>query len=574
MWPFKQNQLKSIQEQINAIELKNQLIQAQSTLARLSDESIYKPPMLSHNVKESLATNLLASTSLEKVFMGAVALWEIPAMIRNQWPYKQILIQTIVQLDFIRWVGRVLYNDCPTFGTAIEAMAAQVLGSHGLTFKVFSLDKKRENIKESEISPGEADDPDSAQVKEVQEYISEIDEVNDLLRWEKEVFIRYHREGEVFVHVQKPDRSEDEDGVPEIRVIEPDYIRPSILKGQSQEDPNVSMQFNGGEDWSFGIHNKPFRWYHPEKYNVLWPPDFSREEVLDAKDMFHWAFKEARNQKRGIPTSFKITEDLINVTLHREADAQSAIKRAKITGIIQYNTNIDPSYVHTDLATLGKNDRAETPESELYSIATLGLNTKESDWVGVLKGREFKEFPMTDATSSDLIYKRSLSTIAAYYGLPLSTFGLQGEHAFAAALIEETIPTRRREFEQGDLCRYWRSIIKRCVEHKFGEEIWDKVDLKVTGPSVVIRDEKTQAETHIARIGAKLESRESAQLEMGLDPDQEDAIIESDPIAAKMDLQEQELAGPKGSKGEGEKTIAGERQKLEGDKERATPRKD
>ena len=554
MWPFTKNkikeQLNKIKSEVELIELNNQLNQYKTNLAALRDQSTYRPQFFQpSNVKESLATNLLASNALEKTFMGAVALWEIPAMIRNQWPYKQILIQTIVQLDFVRWVGRVLYADCPTFSTAIEAITSQILGANGLTYKCFSKE------------PGE----NEALIKEVNDLIDEIDDYNNIHNWEKEVLLRWHKEGEVFIFIQKSDRSIDED-IPEIRVIEPDFIRPSIIRGQSQEDPNVSTAFSGGEDWSFGIHNKPFKWYRPEKYNVCWPPDYAREDVLDAKDVFHWANKEGRNQKRGIPTSFRVTEDLINITLHREADAQSAIKRARITGIVQYTTNIDPSYVRTDLSELGKTDKIDKPESEIYSIATLGLNTQESDWVGVLKGREFKEFPPIDAASTELIYKRGLATIAAYYGLPLATFGISNEQSFASSLIEETIPTRRREAEQGDLCNYMRGVMKRCIELMLGEELWDKVDIRVTGPTVVIRDEKTQVESHAIKLQEKLESKTTAMADLGLDTAEEISNMESE---EKIDVLQPEV-GPQENFPAQPKSDSGVRQKLEGDKELST----
>ena len=285
-----------------------ELDSTEQRLARLRDESLYRPPVIQRRVQESITTTLFGNPSL-RALSGYISLVEVPAMIREQFPYKQAVIRTIVQLDFVRWVGRILYEDCPTFSTAINAIKAMVLGSGGLTVQAYSKEK----------------DANEDLVEEVNELICAADEYNDFAAWQEECLIRYHKDGEAFLRVNAPKRSIDDDP-PEIACIEPDFIRPSVVKGQTHEDPNVSSGMNGsGQDWSFGIHNDPYRWHRPKKYQICWPPEWSREEQVDADDMFHLAYREHRNMKRGVPTCFKIVDDIVRVTLHREADGVGAV---------------------------------------------------------------------------------------------------------------------------------------------------------------------------------------------------------------------------------------------------------
>lgn len=535
-----QRKLKQLQREVNALALSRQIEQEESRLAALKDKQTFAP--ITRRVQESLTTSLFGNPNL-RALSGYVSLVEVPAMIREQFPYKQALIRTIVQLDFVRWIGRILYEDCPTFATAINAMGAMIYGCEGLIAKAYSLEpEENEEL-----------------VDEVNELICEADEANDFLSWQKEIHCRYHKDGEAFVRVEmRRSTTEESEAYPIIACIEPDYIRPSVQRGQSQEDPHVTAAMgpgmNGGEDWSFGIFNDPYRWYEPKKYMVVWPPEWRREEVVDAEDMFHIAHREHRNMKRGVPTCFKVVDDIVRVTLHREADGDSAVLRAKITGVVEYDTNVDQSYVQTDLAQLAKHASEGSVSSDItaspYYVYPLEPGV-QSNFIGLLRGRRFVAPPAMDATASKEIYERGIKTIAAYYALPGFVFGIDSDASFASSLVEESMPARIRENEQGMFCRHWCKVIRRICElkHPLGKALWEKIGINVAGPSMVVRDIKTETEAHIARVQAKLESPQTAQAELGLDSEEELTNIE---IAANIpELQPEQTLDANGEPVEG-----------------------
>lgn len=135
-----ERKLRSLQREIRSLAMARELDSTEQRLARLRDESLYRPPVIQRRVQESITTTLFGNPSL-RALSGYISLVEVPAMIREQFPYKQAVIRTIVQLDFVRWVGRILYEDCPTFSTAINAIKAMVLGSGGLTVQAYSKEK-------------------------------------------------------------------------------------------------------------------------------------------------------------------------------------------------------------------------------------------------------------------------------------------------------------------------------------------------------------------------------------------------------------------------------------------------
>jgi hypothetical protein len=510
---FKKDELKDIQKQISQINAQTELERAKSQLATLKDSSIY----VQSSGKESIIDTLYGIPSL-RALTGYTSLVQIPFMVRESMPYKQVIVRTIVQLDFIRFIGRLLYEECPTFSTALECMRAKIFGPKGLKMQAYSLQE------------GENEE----RVKQLNYAIKELDDYNCFKEWQKECFIRYHKDGECFLQIKPATRSIN-DNPPELRMIEPDFIRPSVKQGQGHEDPHISG--GTGEDWSFGIHCKAYSWYKPDKYQIVYPPEWDMEEQVAATDMFHAAYREHRNMKRGIPTCFKLVDDLVRVTVLREALSTGAISRARIAGVVKYETNIDNSYVKTDLSKL-----ANPKDGQAFQVnptTTWHDDDDQAHFLGLLPGRDFVDYPSFDAQSAEIIYKMGLSTIASYYHLPLSAFGLAEEHSYAASEVEESTPDTAREEDQGFWTSYWERVVKRLLELHVGEIDWTQIGIEAKGPSMVVRDQLKETQNHVARVDAKFESRATAQAALGLDPKDEDDKIENDPVQQEMDEQKE-----------------------------------
>lgn len=544
---FKQNPLKKIQTEIAELKAKKELEIAQKELAALKDAKIYKQlenkeehqvisqlsqpsiqeqaheslvsiqkmltdpwnPQLRHSHgQESIIDTLYGIPSL-RALTGYTNLIQIPFMVRESFPYKQTIVRNIVQLDFIRFIGRLLFEECPTFSTAVEAMRCKVFGDKGLKIQAYSL-KEGEN---EEL------------VEELNNDLKEMDDYNDFKEWQKECFVRYHVEGECFLNVFGKNNTNEE--LPEIRMIEPDFIRPSVLQGQGHEDPRVSGGM--GEDWSFGINDKPYSWYRPQKYQVVYPPEWDKEEVIKVEDMFHAAYRDnKRNIKRGIPTCFRIVDDLVRITVLREALTTGAIQRARIAGVVKYETNIDTGYVETDLEKLAQPKGAGAFNfNPTYSWHD---NDEQAHFIGLIKGRDFVDYPSFDANSAEVITRMGIQVIAGYYKLPLSVFGLAEEHSYSAGEVAESTQTTARREDQGFWSTYWERVAKRLLEKKRGDLDWKIIGIEVTGPSMEERNIGEEVAAHTSMIAAKIESRAQAQSDMGLDPQDQDDQMENDPI--------------------------------------------
>ena len=525
--------------------------QLEQQLIILKDRQLYggPPPMVAHEGIATLPGNMPASFN---ILQGYSDMLQIPAMIRNLWSYKNPVILTIVHQDWVRWIGRILYEQCPTAQGIVHTLAGLIYGSTGIQFKVFS----REAGKNDDL------------VKRVQLFIDDVCEFNNMLEWQLEAHRRIHTEGEVFVLVTTDTRDQGDVNLPIISIIEPDYVRPSqtVAARMDHEDPNVSG--TGHEDWSFGIHNQRWKYYAPQDYNVVWPD--STERVISRNDLFHYANKKARNVKRGVPSYFSIIDDLIGITILRIALREGAKARAAIAGVVQHET-APSDVVKSNIRDAATGSETRTGDSGTpYTVSTTDIIP--GSFLHINKGCEFVEGPaFPDSQSLSLVYDQTLEMIANFYTLPASMLSGRGsQQSFAGSLVEENPGTKRRETEQASIAKFWKGIIKRCVtgETKLNlpEDVWKIIDIKASGPAIVSRDKLSETQEHETRVAAGVESKATWQASAGLDTEEE-----ADQIADEQeeDAAEQTLVSSNGagSNGDGDvkapKTISGLRSRME-----------
>jgi hypothetical protein len=430
-----------------------------------------------------------------------------------------------------------------------------VIGADGLNIEIVA--KKNKKVSDAKLA-------------ELNEIVKELDEANRItipkIGMAAEGIRRYEIMGEAFAQIIDDPR--DIPGknrrITRIVFMEPDFIRPSERKAVNFEDPQAAGgPTNDHIDWSFGIKNKSFDYTLPEAYQVVWPN--GDEEVIPATKMVHLKNVEYANIKRGVSTAFAILEEMIGAVVLRFILREGAKLRAAISGVVEHD-QASPYDMSRLADHMGERQGTTTEQKADQNGNTYNLTRVNVDPAGILhigKCSKFVEGPkLPDGPSMKLIYDQTLNAIACHYQVPPNVVnGEPAGAAYASALVEENSHTRAREEDQGTHCRFWKEIFEIVLpieldRRGINRAILDKVEIQITGASLVIRNKKEEAETDTILMNAKVKARETVQAEQGLDPKEEDEKIQTDDMAPE-NLETDETEGEP-------ETTGGKRQKEEG----------
>ena len=537
------NQLAVINEQAEIATLRRQL------------EVKQRNPLGGAPVQESvlgLLNNGIGLTPVSSLLDPYRELLAIPGMIRERMVYKSAVVRTIQQMDFIRFVSKTLYEECSHFRTAVRIIQAMIFGREGLTIEIVA--KKDKKVSDEKLA-------------ELNDIVKEFCKVNKLCSMTKEGHRRYEIHGEVFIRV-----IEDKRDIPASRrkptrvvYVEPDFIRPSEKYAANFEDPAVAggLPSTRGTDWSFGVKNKSLDYTTPEAYQIVWPD--TSEEVVNADRMVHIKQVAFANIKRGVSSAFAITDELIGATVLRAALREGAKVRAAIAGVCQHEqaSDDDLSRMVDQLGEIQGTTSSQRIDNNGNSYTLNAVNTEIGGILHIGKTSQWVDAPaMPDGPAMQMIYSQTLNTIAAHYQIPPNALsGESASAAYASALVEENSYTRAREEDQGLHCQLWKEVMDIVLpleleRNGVNRAVLQKVDVQITGPSLVVRNKLEEAKTDTERLTQKVKSRETIQIEQGLDPKEEDEKIETDEIAA-----EQEEAAAEGKPTP--ETTGGQRQREE-----------
>lgn len=535
MWnPFKPGVKRQLEREIAAYQEREQIAVLQAQVARQRNRLTLPGETVAtqESVLGMLNTGLGLGT-ISNMLDPYRELLAIPGMIRERFVYKSAVVRNIQQCDFIRFVGNVLYEECTHFRTAVKVMAAAIFGADGFDIQVVA--RRNKDVSESHLA-------------NLNEVLEEFSKTNRLSAMIKEAHRRYEIQGEVFIRILKDKRD-----VPATRlapaqlvIIDPSFIRPSEAKAADFEDPAVGGYMRDGLDWSFGIKNKPLDYTHPLAYQIVWPD--GSEEVVPTDEMVHIKLTPFENIKRGVTSAFAIADELVGATVLRAALREGAKVRACIAGVVQHDQagQDDLSNMVDQLGLTNGTTVTNRTSSDGTPYQITAVNTEVGGILHIGKGSSFVDGPaLPDGAEMKTIYDMTLNTIAAHWQIPPPA--LSGEaagSAYASALVEENSYTRSREEEQSTHTELWQKVLELVLPYEFArsgygsENVWKKCDLQVTGPSLVVRDRKSEAETNQMNIQNKLVSRATVQAELGIDAKEEDQKILDDDIGPNAKLDE------------------------------------
>lgn len=528
MWPFKTDVRIALKKELQEYSEAAELNILKQQVARNRAQTL--PPGINpvQPVQESvlnLLNNGLGLMPLSALLDPYRELLAIPGMIRERMVYKSAVVRTIQQQDFIRFVSKTLYNECTHFRTAVRVIQSMIFGRDGLNIKVVA--KKNKNVSETTL-------------EKLNDVINAFIKTNKLPAMTREAHRRYQICGEVFIWIIDDRRDIPGTLRKPTRVVfmEPDFVRPSEKHAANFEDPAVGGGVSpANTDWSFGIKNKSLDYTTPEAYQIVWPNQ--TEEVISADRMIHYKDVEFGNIKRGVSSAFAVSDELIGATVLRAALREGAKVRAAIAGVVEHSQASDED-LSAMIDTLGSTQGTTTSQQvdsngNAYNLTA--VNTQIGGILHIGKTSKFIEGPtLLDGSAAKMIYDMTINTLSAHWQIPSNALsGESGEAAYASALVEENQYTRAREEDQGLHCQLWSDVLDivmpiELTRLNIDPAILNEVEVQVSGPSLVVRNRKEEAEKDSILLQNKIESRETVQIEQGLDPSAEDEKIDSDPM--------------------------------------------
>jgi hypothetical protein len=539
-------QLALINEQVEISTLKQQIERRQ------------RNPIGGAPVQESvlaLLSNGIGLSPVSSLLDPYRELLAIPGMIRERMVYKSAVVRTIQQMDFIRFVSKTLYEECTHFRTAVRIIQSMIFGRAGLTIEIVA--KKGKQVSDKKL-------------EELNEVVKEICKANKLGQMTKEGHRRYEILGECFIRIVADKRD-----IPGAKrqptrciFIEPDFIRPSEKHAANFEDPAVAggLPSTRGTDWSFGIKNKSLDYTTPEAYQVVWPD--TSEEVVPATEMVHYKQVAFGNIKRGVSSAFAVSDELIGATVLRAALREGAKVRAAIAGVCQHEqaSDDDLSRMVDSLESMQGTTTTQRIDQNGSPYQINAVNTEVGGILHIGKSSQWVDSPsLPDGPAMSMVYSMTLNTLAAHWQLPPNALsGESASAAYASALVEENSYTRARDEDQGVHCNMWKDVMDLVLPIELerlgiNTAVLEKVEVQITGPSLVVRDKKNEAETQKILMDAKVKSRATVQIEQGVDGGEEDEAIEGDELAKEAEEEEEAIKGEP-------TTTGGKRQKEEGKK--------
>ena len=237
---------------------------------------------------------------------------------------------------------------------------------------------------------------------------------------------------------------------------------------------------------------------------------------------------------------FIMADDLIRMTLLRSALADASRFRAGIGGVLKYEqASLDG--IRNWEESIAGGGSLDGDEDADYGDYLHGVHADNAtNFISLPPGRDFVKGPdWPDINSLQAIYDWHCAAIAQSEQVPVwMVKGAADEASFASSLTSESPSIIEFDAEQEKECHEDRKVLRRVLQSsvdggRLPKDFFDKYDVKCEGESMISRDSKSETETAIAAVNARLCSRDTAQTQLGFNPKVEKPLIESEMKAEK-----------------------------------------
>jgi hypothetical protein len=406
------------------------------------------------------------------------------------WPFWR----TWIEHSRFRFAARVLHG---YFGVAkglLRALNGYVIGK-GIPYRVV---------------PRNGRDPRKELLRVCSDVYDEFNEENDWHGLQKELFLRSRRDGEYFLRWFP-----QTDGPLALRTLEPAEI--------------VEPRGNDVRTSSFGILNPPEDIYGRLGYCWSWDGSpIDPRDAVPASEVDHVTVNVDRHVKRGLPDFFgDVYEGLKIASNTVQAMAESTRVQAELAFIVQHAT-ATPEQVG---AFVGNIDGSAGPRRR-----NLGGIREDID-----KGQEYIAPPFAANASGFVeVLQARFRSVGVAWNLPEGiTSGDWSNNNFASALMAESPFVKTAADEQAFYDRRFKRTAVAALRHAADEgriiandhrytwdEIRELVDLQGEPPTIEVRDMAKEAQTNQILMMSHIQSPQTWQQKLGLDPEQEEQNFE------------------------------------------------
>lgn len=362
---------------------------------------------------------------------------------------------------------------------------------------------------------------------------------------EEELFKRSLRDGE-YILCHWP----QDDGSLQVRTVEPEQL---------------TAKPGGGDEWLFGIRTPLDDVQKHEAYWVQWGEQLDDAEEYDSSRVIHFRRNVDRSIKRGIPDFSFSTEDILKIALDlRKNMGAGAAIQASYAGIRQHEsaTKADVQSMQELLSTYTATN-PNTQNKEYFARFPIGM-------VDIPKGMQFVAPPNAQNAAAHVeILQACLRGAGQRWNCPewLSS-GDSSNNNYASSLTAESqfvkrVKREQRRYKSAFLETVWKAInhaiatrggqllVRKKRDDDSGlsdektytlKDVQRLIEIQVEAPNPEARDKLQEAQRDQIYIQAGVQSVQTTQQQLGLDPEQE--LVNAEEYQERMGQQQGGLPLP------------------------------
>jgi len=428
-------------------------------------------------------------------------------------------------LALIRGIGRFIRNHYEVGVGIIENLVSFTLGN-GFVYEAVA--KKK----------GEAPE---ALLDAINSCIDEFHEANG---WtcedgsnslEEELLDRDVTDGEFLAFVD----GEGGDGIPRVRVPEPDYLTEPARSRDVEEYFCRGVQ---DYDWSFGVASHPIHTDEHVAYYFQWQQASANWDVIGAHEVVHSKRNVPRRVKRGVSDFYAAYQNLERAGKLLGNTLQGAAIQATIAYIREHVAGTSSSQVESFRnANSNPPVNVSRPGGGVKQVRTEKFNPGR---VIDTNGTKYIAGPLGQPSAPIYVQvmQAALRTIGVRWTMPEYMISGDASNAnYASTLVAgspfDRATQRRQGGYKGKFGRvHWQVLAINCKRGRFApfgiyrtEELRAAIELNIEAPEVSIENKKEAEEIRKIRSDAGILSKRTWSAQASLDYDEQQANITTEP---------------------------------------------
>lgn len=448
------------------------------------------------NLEEGLAHRYMESIDLTRQFAypdpvrdDSGTIWQdLGGGVKGQSPQDASNFRDEQQLtaarDYCRWLAR----KNPYAINLLENIVSYVVGEgHKVTIA---------GETDEEIEP--------TLLAQAQDAFDEWEEANDWCKRQQEIALRMDRDGEVFL------RKFEVDGVLHVRFVEPYRIQ------QPKDNDRAT----------FGIECEPDDVETPKYYYISSLSDIGQSERVPAEEIQHRKANVDCNVKRGVPTLYAIGKELDLVAKLQENMGAIATIQTSIAAI-RYHAGATKAGLENMRAA-----NADYTRQNVVGRTEYSQEKRKARYIDVADTTKYEFPPSPDVTGWIEGASFNLRSIAARVQMPEFMLTSDASNSnYASTMVAEgpavrMFQRRQAAMKECDEELIWEAMEKLAEAGRFPLELLGRIDIQIEAPTVVVRDEKAEADTNKVYKDMGILSPQTITASIGYDYEQEQANIE------------------------------------------------